>query len=733
MKKHFVFNWKSVLLIVGLLSALGWSAEYQYPFQNPSLPEAQRVADLIGRMTPEEKMGQLMWNAPAIERLGIPAYNWWNECLHGVARNGRATIFPQAIGMAATFDTDLMQQIGSAIGVEGRAKFNACSAQGYRGQYQGLTFWTPNINIFRDPRWGRGQETYGEDPFLTGQMAGAFVRGLQGDNPRYLQAAGCAKHYAVHSGPEGLRHEFDAVVSPRDLWDTYLPAFETLVTEARVQGVMGAYNRTNGHPCCAHPYLMHEVLRVQWGFDGYFTSDCWAINDFFQGHKIVKTAAESAATALLAGCNLNCGDAYRALPQALKDGLITEKDVDMNLADLLPIRFRLGLFDPPDRVPFNQIGPDKIGCEAHVRLAHEAAVKSLVLLKNTQNTLPIAKDLRQVYVCGPLATDLDSLLANYYGQNENMVTILEGIVGKVSPHTSVQYRQGALLDRPNINPIDWFSGVAAESDITIACLGINSLLEGEEGESIASPDKGDRFNIDLPQNQIDFLKKIRRNAKKLVVILTTGSPVVCPELYDLADALLLVWYPGQQGGQAVADVLFGDAVPSGRLPITFPRSLADLPLYEDYAMAGRTYRYMTKEPMYPFGFGLSYTQFAYSNIKLSRQSISSGQSVTITATITNTGQTAGEEVAQLYITDLQASVPVPQYALKGMQRLALKPGQKSQVSFEITPKLLQIVDNDGQRILEPGRFQVTIASSCPSPRSLALGAAKPVSTELEVK
>jgi len=728
------YFYKSVLIFVYITCIQTiFAQEFKYAFQNPDLPLLQRVDDLISKLTIEEKVGQLLYNAEAIPRLNIPEYNWWSECLHGVARNGRATVFPQAIGMAATFDTDLIKKIGAAIAEEGRAKYNINSAKGYRDRYQGLTFWTPNINLFRDPRWGRGQETYGEDPYLTSRIGVAFVKGLQGDHPKYLKAAGCAKHYVVHSGPEGLRHEFNAVVTQKDLWESYMPAFEALVTEAKVEGIMGAYNRTNGDPCCAHPYLMQEILRKKWKFRGYFTSDCWAIKDFFEGHNVVKTPAEAAALALKNGCNLNCGDTYPHIFDAINLGLVSEKDVDRNLSELLPTRFRLGLFDPADRVPFNKIEADVIRCKKHISLTHEAAVESIVLLKNKDNLLPLSKNIRKVYVCGPTATHMQTLLANYYGFSEEMVTILEGITGKVSPATSIQYSQGALLDRPNINPIDWFSGIASESDITIACLGISQLIEGEEGEAIASPDKGDRLDIRLPQNQVDFLKIIRQNAEKLVVVLTGGSAIACPEVYQIADALLYIWYPGEQGGNAVADVIFGDEVPSGRLPVTFPKDIKDLPPYEDYNMEDRTYRYMKKEPLFTFGFGLSYTTFQYSDLKLSDKIVQSGNSIIAEVTVTNTGKLMAEEVVQLYITDLKASTSVPRFSLKDFKRITLDPGKNQKVRFEIKPEKLELVNAEGRRMLEIGEFKITIGGASPTPRSIALGAAQPVVATFRVQ
>ena len=711
--------------MIGFFSMAGiaYSQNPSLPYQDPGLPIGERVADLVSRMTLEEKVGQMLYTAPAIPRLGVPAYNWWNECLHGVARNGRATVFPQAIGLAATWDTALIYRVARAISMEARAKYNVSVANGLRGQYQGLTFWTPNVNIFRDPRWGRGQETYGEDPFLTARIGVNFVRGLQGDHPRYLQAAGCAKHYAVHNGPEALRHEFNVDVSRKDLWETYLPAFEALVTEADVEGVMGAYNRVNGHPCCAHPYLMQEVLRERWGFDGYFVSDCWAIVDFYQGHQVVETPVQAAALAADLGCNLNCGSTFPELVKAVEAGLIDEAKIDRRLQELLPTRFRLGLFDPPGAVPFDTITPAVIRSPAHVALARQTAAKSMVLLKNENDLLPLPKDISSLYVCGPTAAHMQALLANYYGLSEDMRTILEGIVGKVSPQTSVQYSQGALLDEPNRNPIDWFSGTAGEVEVTIACLGISQLIEGEEGESIASRHKGDREDIGLPPNQIEFLRTIRPNAQKLVVVLTGGSAIACPEVYEMADALLYAWYPGEQGGAAAADLLFGDAAPAGRLPVTVPYSAEDLPPYEDYSMTGRTYRYMETEPLFPFGFGLSYTSFAYRDLRLSQARIGREEALDVTVTVVNTGERAGEEVVQLYLRDEEASVDVPLYALRGFQRIDLAPGASRQVRFTLFPKDLQLVDETGERRLEPGRFTVFVGGAVPSRRSRELGAA----------
>ncbi|WP_299533612.1 glycoside hydrolase family 3 N-terminal domain-containing protein [Ulvibacterium sp.] len=729
--KKISFYLRTLLFLSLLIPPLGLAQ--QHDFQNPALSMDERVNNLISLMTLEEKINQLRYNSPAIERLGIPEYNWWNECLHGVARNGRATVFPQAIGLAATWDTDLIHRIGDVIGTEARAKYNANSAHGRRGIYQGLTFWSPNVNIFRDPRWGRGQETYGEDPYLTAQIGTAFVKGLQGDHPKYLKAAGMAKHYAVHNGPEKLRHVFDATVSQKDLWETYLPAFEALVKDANVEGVMGAYNRVNGDPACAHPYLMEDVLRQQWGFKGYFTSDCWAIRDFFNGHNIVGTAPEAAALAINEGCNLNCGDTYPELLNAISQGFTTEAEIDNNLRELLPTRFKLGLFDPVGSTPFDAIGPEEIRSKEHIALTKEAATKSIVLLKNKNKALPLDKDINGIFVTGPTATHAQALLANYYGLSDDLKTFLEGIVGKVSPQTSVLYRQGALLDRPNNNPMDWFSGEAERMEVTIAFMGISQLIEGEEGESILSNHLGDRKEIKLPQNQIDYLKKIRAKAKKLIVVLTAGSALAVPEVYEMADALVYAWYPGEQGGEAMADILFGDAVPSGRSPLTFVKVLEDLPPFEDYALKGRTYRYLEKEPLFPFGFGLSYTSFEYGPITLEKNTIKRGKSVNVQLEVTNTGTYAAEEVIQLYISDVEASVEVPFHALKGFQRIRLNPGESQSIAFTITPEMMELVNNEGKKVLEKGKFKIHIGGTSPSARNKALGASAMVESVFAVR
>jgi len=704
------------------------------PFYNPSLTIDERIQDLISRLTIEEKINQMMNNTPGIERLHIDPYDYWNEALHGVGRTCAATVFPQAIGLGATFDADLAFRVSSAISDEARALYNATSEKGHYIQYNGLTFWTPNINIFRDPRWGRGQETYGEDTYLTSILGVAFVKGLQGDNPNYLKTAACAKHFAVHSGPEQVRHEFNAVVNQKDLWETYLPAFEALV-DANVESVMCAYNRTNDEPCCSSNYLITEVLKYKWNFKGHILTDCGALEDYYKqkgegGHGVVKTEAEAAALALKSGVSLNCGVTYQALAEAIKEGLITEKDIDTQLAVLLKTRFKLGLFDPKGSNPYDAISMDVVNGETNRALAKEAAQKSMVLLKNN-GVLPLKNYLSKYFVTGPNASNIEVLLGNYYGVNSNMVTILEGVSAAISPTSQLQYRLGAMLNQKSLNPINYAIGHAGSSDVTIVVLGLSSTLQGEEGDSIDSSTAGDRLDYNLPQNQVDYLKQLRDAADKnpegkkpIVAVITGGSPMNLAEVQELADAVLLVWYPGEEGGTAVSDILFGKVSPSGRLPITFPKSLDQLPAFDDYSMIGRTYKYMNEEPLYPFGFGLSYTNFAYSNIKASNTTISKSDNVKVQVKITNSGKVKSDEVAQLYISDLEASVTVPNFQLINVKRITLEPGESKNLEFELTPKDFEIVKEDGARTIETGQFKIYIGGSSPMKRSFELGAPK---------
>lgn len=731
------FKMRSVLLLT-VLCLLGCDHQSEksqlsqapvalkYAWDNLQLSNEERVDLLIAEMTLEEKASQLLDVCEPIERLGIPEYNWWNEALHGVARNGRATVFPQAIAFGATFDEELIFRVATAISDEARAKHNEAVKIGNRSRYSGLTFWSPNVNIFRDPRWGRGQETYGEDPFLTSRIGVSFVKGLQGDHEKYMKAAACAKHYAVHSGPEELRHEFDVVVSKKDLFETYLPAFKALVTEAHVEGVMGAYNRLYGAPCCGSPYLLQDILRDQWGFKGYIVSDCGAISDFHLYHKVTQTPEESAALALQSGTTINCGNTYSVLKGALEQELITEELINTRLKESLLTRFKLGLFDPEGSNPYDDISSEVVDSEKHRKLAKEVAQKSIVLLKNSNNVLPLKKDTKRIYVVGPNAANEEVLLGNYYGLTSSTQTILDGIVAKVSLGTTINYKSGVLPYRDNVNPIDWTTGGAGNSDVCIAVMGISGLLEGEEGESLASDNKGDKATLKLPQNQIDFFKKLRRNTTKpLVLVLTGGSPIAIPELHDLADAILFVWYPGEEGGNAVADVLFGDVNPSGKLPITFPKSIEQLPPYIDYNMAGRTYKYMTKEPMYPFGFGLSYTTFAYKNMKID-------DDLKVTVDVSNTGDDDAEEVFQLYISSPLAGQGDPLYDLKSFSRDIIKAGETKSISFQLTKDSFFQFNEDGEEVIRSGAYKVYVGGALPSKRSMDLGASRHVETSIKI-
>ena len=702
-------------------------------YLDPARPFIERVKDLIARLTLQEKVGLMSHPAKGVPRLDIPAYNYWNEALHGVARNGRATVFPQAIGMAATWDRDLIQRVASAIGDEGRAKYHeALRRNGYTDQYQGLTFWSPNVNIFRDPRWGRGQETWGEDPVFSGEMATAFVRGLQGDHPKYLKTAACAKHYAVHSGPEGERHTFNAIVSRRELYDTYLPAFKKLVVDAKVEAVMGAYNRTLDEPCCASQLLLVDILRGEWGFQGHVVSDCGALGDLHNSHKITRDAAESAALALQRGCDLGCDTVFDEIPEAIERGLITEADVDRALERTLGTRFKLGMFDPPEEVPFTSISMDVVACPEHRRLAHQTAVESVVLLKNRDDILPIKPTTRKVFLTGPSATSLEVLLGNYYGFNDKMSTILEGVTGRVPEGMGMEYHPGALLKHPNAIDRTWAPWMAQTADLTIACVGSSPLLEGEEGESLLTPNNGDRDGISLPASQVEFIKQLALHGAKIVLVVTGGSPLALGEVEGLVEAILFVWYPGQEGGKAVADVLFGDVSPAGRLPVTFPKSLDQLPPFEDYGMEGRTYRTMAQEPLYPFGFGLSYSRFAYADLSLEEPNISAGESLSVSVKVSNTGERAAAEVAQFYLSDLEASAPVPLHHLVGFERVVLEPGESRRLQFTLTPEMMSFFDEHGELKLEAGAFRLEVGGCSPGKRGLELGAPTPVTATFHV-
>ncbi len=692
-----------------------------------SLPFEDRVKDLVSRLTLDEKVGLMNHTARGIPRLNIPAYNYWSEALHGVARNGRASVFPQAIGMAATWDKDLIFRVADAISDEGRAKYHeALKRNGYTAQYQGLNFWSPNVNIFRDPRWGRGQETWGEDPFLTGEMAAVFVQGLQGDNPKYLKSAACAKHFAVHSGPERERHTFNAVVTKRELYDTYLPAFKKLVQDANVEAVMGAYNRTLGEVCCASKLLIEDILRKEWDFKGHYVSDCWALSDFHLNHKVTKDAAESAALAIKRGCDLGCDHVFDEIPEAIRRGLINETDMDHALERSLLTRFKLGMFDPPEMVPFTSIPAEVVGSEKHRNLAYQAAVESVVLLKNKNNILPIKPSTKKIFVTGPNATSLEVLLGNYYGFNNRMITFLEGITGRLPEGMGMEYTTGAMLKHPREIEETWAAGMAQSSDLAIVCGGFSSFLEGEEGESLLSPENGDRKSISLPNSQINYIRELAISGTKIVLVLTGGSPIALGEVEEMVDAILFVWYPGMEGGRAVADILFGDVSPSGKLPLTFPKSLDQVPAFDDYCMDGRTYKYMREEPLYPFGFGLSYSEFEYFDLKMENRQIRLGEKAEFQVSLRNTGDKPASEVVQIYLSDIEASTIVPLHHLIGFERISLAAGESRTLDFSITPEMMSFFNDDGKLTLEPGEFNLEVGGCSPGMRGLELGAPKPV-------
>lgn len=709
--------------------------KYSYPFQNPSLPIDIRVNDLVSRLTLEEKVPQMLNSAPAIERLGIPAYDWWNECLHGVARTSfHVTSYPQAIGMAATFDINSMKKMGDFTSEEGRAINNESIRKNDHSRYTGLTYWTPNINIFRDPRWGRGQETYGEDPFLTGSIAKAFVTGLQGDDPKYLKAAACAKHYAIHSGPESSRHTFDVNITDHDLWDTYLQAFHELVVNAKVAGVMCAYNAYGGQPCCGNDKLMVDILRNQWKFTGYVTSDCGAIDDFYETHKMFPDAESSAADAVLHGTDVECGNAtYKTLVQAVKDGKLTEKDIDASLKRLFTIRFRLGMFDPVSMVKYAQIPITALESQPHKDLALKMAKQSIVLLRNENNLLPLSKSIKRIAVLGPNADNANTQLGNYNGQPSVITTVLQGIKDKLK-NTEIFYSKATAFTATAPQDFSKLIDSIKNADVIIYVGGISPRLEGEQMK-VDNPgfSGGDRTTIALPTVQTDFMKALKATGKPIVFVMMTGSAISIPWEEENIPAIINAWYGGQAAGTAVADVLFGDYSPAGRLPVTFYKSDSDLPAFDDYSMQNRTYRYFKGVPLYPFGFGLSYTKFTYSNLKLSKTKINKNESVAAELTVTNSGKVAGDEVVQLYLTHKNGSAEDPLYSLKGFKRINLKPGASQTVKFIITPGMMKVVNDKEESVLNSGDIKISLAGSLPSKRSAELGAAKPATAILSVK
>jgi beta-glucosidase len=848
MKPHVWVALCGLLLTICLLSSsrtIGGQTSSPL-YKDPSLPIEKRVDDLISRMTLEEKVSQMMNAAPAIPRLDVPAYDWWNESLHGVARAGVATVFPQAIGLAATWDADLMHRVADVISTEARAKYHDAIRNDDHGRYKGLTFWSPNINIFRDPRWGRGQETYGEDPFLTARMGVEFVKGLQGGDPKYFKVISTPKHYAVHSGPEPDRHRFDATTDQRDLYETYLPAFEACVREGGAYSVMCAYNRYMGEPCCAQNTLLKKILRDDWKFPGYVVSDCGAVYDIYKFHKVAEGPAAASAMAVKLGTDLECGNDYRSLIEAVKQRLVKEQEIDVSLKRLFTARFRLGMFDPPEMVPYARIPIEVNDSVEHRRLALEAARESIVLLKNQDGLLPLRKTLKRIAVIGPTADDLPVLLGNYSGTPSSYVTPLKGILKKLPAQAKVAYEQGCNLAEegpiirlvpatvlsaggtpglkaeyfanrnlegvPVLTRLDrvvdsnwiqssipglgdsnfsirwtgkltttvsgrhsfavtgddgyrlWINGsrvidnwsthgsetrrasiileagravdikleyfqglgganvrlewgvpddasgkavrLASQSDVVVFVGGISPQLEGEEMNVTTEGFRGgDRTSLDLPRVQEELLKAVCATGKPVVLVLTSGSALGVNWANDHVAAIVQLWYPGEEGGTAVADVLFGDYNPGGRLPVTFYKSVAQLPPFEDYRMAGRTYRYFEGEPLFPFGYGLSYTRFAYDKLEVPKR-VKAGENVTVKVVVTNTGKVAGDEVVQLYVKHVAASVPVPIRSLQGFKRVHLKPDKTETVSFTLTPRQLSLIDNQSRRVVEPGEIEI---------------------------
>jgi beta-glucosidase len=822
------------------------------PFKDTNLTVDVRVNDLVSRMTLEEKVSQMVYNSPAIERLGIPEYNWWNEALHGIARNGIATVFPQAIGLAATWDTDLMLRISTVISDEARAKYNKAISKNKRGIYQGISLWSPNINIFRDPRWGRGMETYGEDPYLTGEMGVQFVKGLQGNDPNYLKTIATPKHLAVHSGPEPDRHTFNALVSDYDLRETYLPHFKKCVVEGQAYSVMCAYNRFRGDACCGSNLLERQILREEWGFKGIIVSDCWAVPDMYHFHKIANSPEEAASVAVKAGTDLECGNAYPSLIKGVKNGLITEDEINVSVKRVYTARFKLGMFDPPENVPYSKL--NDVDTKENKWVALEAARKSIVLLKNEKNMLPLKKEIKTVVVLGPNANDVEVLLGNYNGFPSDPVTPLQGIKDKLK-NANVIYERGCELaenmpsfevveesyfftsnnkrqkglvgeyfnnrdftGEPAFKRIDgkidfaWWDGApdekfdpdnfgvrwtgviipdksgkyalggygfngfriyfedtllvnfdgefdpvktykdlnltagkaykikieyyrklrysfmqliwsvpdedceeraieaAKKADAVVMVMGLSPRLEGEEMKVEVKGFKGgDRLTLDLPETQSNLIKKISSLGKPIVLVLLNGSAVSVNWENEHIPAIIEAWYPGQSAGTAIADVLFGDYNPSGRLPVTFYKSVNQLPSFNDYKMSNRTYRYFKGEPLYPFGFGLSYTSFSYDNIRLTRNEISSTDTTVVSVEVSNTGIVPGEEVVQLYIKADKDSNAIK--TLKGFQRVSINPSETKNVLFKIIPEeLSRWIDGKGFSV-EPDRYTLMIGSS----------------------
>jgi len=692
----------------------------------------RRATELVDRMTVEEMASQLRFDAPAIERLGVPEYNWWNEALHGVARSGTATVFPQAIGLGATFDVELLYEVGDCISTEARAKYNEAAKHGDRDIYKGITMWSPNVNLFRDPRWGRGQETYGEDPYLISELAIPFIKGLQGDG-EYLKVAACAKHFAVHSGPEALRHSFDAKADLKDMWETYLPAFEACVKDAKVEAVMGAYNRTNGEVCCAHSYLMDDVLRGQWEFEGHYVSDCWAVRDFHENHKVTATPEESVKLALEHGCDVNCGCTYERIMNAYEAGMISKETIRASAIRLFTTRFLLGMFDETE---FDAIPYEKVDCKEHRRLAEKAACESVVLLKN-DGILPLDKNkIKTIGVIGPNADSRKALKGNYHGTSSRYITVLEGIEDILEDDVRVLYAKGCNILRDKEENLaredDRISeavAVAEHSDVVVLCLGLNENLEGEEGDTGNSYASGDKIDLQFPAPQRRLLAAIAATKKPLILCSMTGSAMDLEDATKVSNAVLQTWYPGARGGGQVAKILFGDANPSGKLPVTFYSGKNTLPEFTDYSMEGRTYRYMTEQPMYPFGYGLNYGKAEVLAAKVSDvafEALSEGNELTLEVEVTNKGERIAEEVLQVYVRAEGTSYEVPNFKLGAFKRVAIESGETKKVKVTVPAKAFLVVNNEGKRIFDGEAASLSVGFSQPDERSCELMGTKPI-------
>ena len=717
---------KSKFILFFLLSSLilfsSYSQEASYDPSSQIINSFNKTADsLLSFLTVEQKASQLLSTSPSIPAHGIEMYNWWNESLHGVARSGKATVFPQAIAMGATFDPELIQKAADVISTEARAMYNIFSSKGIRIEYTGLTFWSPNINIFRDPRWGRGHETYGEDPYLTGQIGKAFVNGLQGNHYKYLKVAAGAKHFAVHSGPETTRHSFNAKVSSQDLNETYLPAFRELI-DVNVEIVMCAYNRLNDEPCCGSKSLLNNLLRENWGFKGHVVSDCGAINDIKLNHNYTTSDEQSIAYAIKGGVDLNCGSLYSLIPSAIEKGYLSEKDLDKSLKRLMMTRLKLGILKKVNDNPYANLNQNDINNEHHIQLARDVAAKSIVLLKNKNNILPLSKDINRLFVTGPNAANVNTLLANYNGLSANIVTPIEGITAKVSNGTIIRFNEGVGLISNN-NRTDWSTSLAGSSDVTIAVMGLSASIEGEEGAAILSDANGDRNTISLPKNQIDYIKKLRKSAgdKPIVLVIKSGSAIDLSEISRYVDAIIYAWYLGEQGGNAIADVIFGDVNPSGKLPITIPESISHLPDFSDYNMNNRTYKFTNHKPMYPFGFGLSYSSFDYSHLSLKKNIIDVDDSIELSFEVINNSNIPGEEVVQVYINDMEASFRTPNSSLIFFKRIYLGSGEKKKINLVIDDNMMASYNEKGVKEIEPGNFKIFVGGSSPGDRTKELG------------